>query len=611
MVSLAIVLTIVGCRNESANGTGLAGTPTPTVATETGSIPTDTPAPSAAMPTATPAPTPSISYVVESLDPCGPSLYTYSGNLYEHFLHWTADGSHLVISYDDGIATLDIESGRVQKIVDVDPDEHELLYGFYADVSPDGSRVVYATCEYILEEPYVDPIGASQYHTVGYEIAIVNIDGGGRKRLTSSGRFENYPAWSPDGTRIAVITSSDPHGRPTPAHYDESGARIAVISSEDGRGRWTGTSKSVALYPPVWSHDGEYLAFIVNEGDRYRPEFVVISVRIGKEAPVRIGATTALPTWSPDGTELALASMEGAEAVIYAVEPDGTRARLIWRGDLDGASIPISQVSWSPDGSELLVIAGGIYVISLEGNSLHPLLPDNGIARAAWSPGGSRIAVYYPGDDLITLSRDGKDLRVVAESGKFGIRKLKPPVHELSLDPPADCAAGVAVSDPELNPGLVRDCEALIGLRDTLAGSAQLRWDPDTPITEWDGVDVGLDKPRVRSIRLRDHLLNGSIPPELGQLTMLESLYLSNNLLTGEIPSELGRLENLTDLDLSGNLFTGSVPAELSGMTSLESLVIGGNDLSGCIPVDLPDIWVQQSGLERCEAEPSTPIAGP
>ena len=44
------------------------------------------------------------------------------------------------------------------------------------------------------------------------------------------------------------------------------------------------------------------------------------------------------------------------------------------------------------------------------------------------------------------------------------------------------CGAGVAVSDPANNPGLVADCDALLAARDTLAGSATLNWSADLAI---------------------------------------------------------------------------------------------------------------------------------
>ena len=67
---------------------------------------------------------------------------------------------------------------------------------------------------------------------------------------------------------------------------------------------------------------------------------------------------------------------------------------------------------------------------------------------------------------------------------------------------------------------------------------------------------------------LSKNLLEGAIPPELGRLSKLQSLWLSDNRLSGEIPSELGGLVNLRWLMLSGgNQLTGCIPLKLERHT--------------------------------------------
>ena len=68
------------------------------------------------------------------------------------------------------------------------------------------------------------------------------------------------------------------------------------------------------------------------------------------------------------------------------------------------------------------------------------------------------------------------------------------------------------------------------------------------------------------------------LPPEIGQLTNLTSLYLHDNQLT-TVPPEVGQLTNLKTLDLSHNQLT-TVPSEIGGLTNLTSLDIDNNQLT-------------------------------
>ena len=151
----------------------------------------------------------------------------------------------------------------------------------------------------------------------------------------------------------------------------------------------------------------------------------------------------------------------------------------------------------------------------------------------------------------------------------------------------ADCSSGVAVTDPDDNPGLVSDCEALLGARDTLAGSASLNWSADIPIEEWDGITVSDSHGRVVWLNLGFRNLNGKIPAELGNLEYLHTLDLTSNRLNGEIPAELRNLGKLRILYLQVNQLYGEIPRELSYLSNLTTLALYDNKLSGEIPPEL------------------------
>jgi len=92
------------------------------------------------------------------------------------------------------------------------------------------------------------------------------------------------------------------------------------------------------------------------------------------------------------------------------------------------------------------------------------------------------------------------------------------------------------------------------------------------------------------SIDLNFHGLTGSIPPEIGCLTNLTTLYLMYTELTGEIPSEIGNLTNLTGLILNNNQLTGQIPPEIGNLMNLTGLVLHQNQLEGEIPQEVCDL---------------------
>ena len=151
------------------------------------------------------------------------------------------------------------------------------------------------------------------------------------------------------------------------------------------------------------------------------------------------------------------------------------------------------------------------------------------------------------------------------------------------------CSSGIAVTNPDTNPGLVGDCESLLGLRDTLRGTAALNWTAGNVMSDWVGVTLSGSPQRVTGLDLAD----------LG--------------LDGELSGLLGNLTGLTTLDLSGNPLTGMLPSKLALLTNLTNVSIAGTDFEGCAPPVLGDVVlsdVATTGLDDCDPPPDMPRSG-
>ena len=149
------------------------------------------------------------------------------------------------------------------------------------------------------------------------------------------------------------------------------------------------------------------------------------------------------------------------------------------------------------------------------------------------------------------------------------------------------CPNSAAVS-AYTDPSIVRDCEALLASKDVLSGDQPLNWSADLSMGDWLRVEIA--DSRVVEIDLSDLGLTGTIPGEIGGLSVMQSLILNSNHLQGPIPAELGRLSKLRKLTAYGNELTGEIPGELGNLASLQSLSFNGNELTGTIPTELGDL---------------------
>ena len=152
-------------------------------------------------------------------------------------MNWTQDGGHLVLLHNSRLYAVDAnglsvrlitdtrapisqyefwrefhqsrypslyedEPGMVQTFLAENKWEHKAIrygtMGTYADISPDGSKVIYSTCQYLT--------GPGK-HFYRFELAQWDFDRGSARRLTTNHYYDGYPAWAPDGIHIAFIAA--------------------------------------------------------------------------------------------------------------------------------------------------------------------------------------------------------------------------------------------------------------------------------------------------------------------------------------------------------------------------------------------------------------------
>ncbi len=191
--------------------------------------------------------------------------------------------------------------------------------------SPDGTRVAFVSRRDGTSHVYV-----------------MNADGTGTRRLTSSAKNDERPAWSPDGKRIV---------------FSREGALFGVPAA-GGLARRVGRGLGYAG-DPAWSPDGRRIAYDYRRpGSQASEVYVMNAGGGGVRQLTRLGRTSVLPAWSPDGRRIAFQSdARLGHAEIYTIGVDGTGLRQVTQADSD-----VIQPAWAPDGTLSYVRDGAIWV---------------------------------------------------------------------------------------------------------------------------------------------------------------------------------------------------------------------------------------------------------
>ena len=173
--------------------------------------------------------------------------------------------------------------------------------------------------------------------------------------------------------------------------------------------------------------------------------------------------------------------------------------------------------------------------------------------------------------------------RLAAAAFVLAFAGVVAPVREPSVSAQTlTCSSGTAVPNPTSNSGLVADCETLLGLKSTLAGSGRLNWSASRAMTAWTGITMSGG--RVTELRLSGSGLTGTIPTELGSLSGLTTIFMASNDLSGSIPASIGTLTNLRHLNLARNELRRPLPSQLGNLSNLETLILTSNFFLEALP---------------------------
>jgi Tol biopolymer transport system component len=281
--------------------------------------------------------------------------------------------------------------------------------------------------------------------TGAFGIYTVRLDGSDLTELSEDPAGDAWPAWSPDGSRIAFR-----RGFNRIMVMDRDGGNPVVLAT------FSGDNLEFDL-SPVWSPDGSKVLFDTF-GEHSRDIFVAAADGSGTMDLTPDGFDDSRPLWSPDGSWILFESIRPSGRGLYRMRADGGEVALVIENGLSAA--------WSPDGSRIAFVcclgnSGGveIHVVNLDGSDERDLTPEGTqyVLVPSWSPDGSKIAftglwLNHEALSLIVMGADGSNPSIVADNVFFDMQRWLPPAWSPDGGQLAFMSEGISLesADPEM-----------------------------------------------------------------------------------------------------------------------------------------------------------------
>jgi len=288
---------------------------------------------------------------------------------------WSPDSKKIAFHSDrDGgsdIYTINADGKNLRKITNTNNSEVNGPVW-----SPDGKKIAFILTQKI-SPPYVMTLSLGDTFTTEWvsDIIIINTDGSNQIQVTNNYPYQDYShypysthefAWSPDGKKIAFVLDVD---------FNKS--NIYVVNA-NGSGQQRLTSSSGWDSEPKWSPDGKKLIFSSDRDEFLSRAIYIMDLDGGNQTRLTdvfglkgYTIVSYSPEWSPDGNKIAfLSDRDFYHWGLYTMDVDGSNQIRL------APNLAMQDLAWSPDATRIASVSadqdnyGDLYVINADGKNL-------------------------------------------------------------------------------------------------------------------------------------------------------------------------------------------------------------------------------------------------